>query len=113
MDDLVRSQDEEGQGLEAILHWLISYHVCMFLVIATAQRGGNRPQTKDSTDTSRGGLTASESGMMPQRGRHASTTGTGRIALRRLDADDRVRVGSCSRSSYAPDRPRTRGQGSD
>lgn len=43
MDDLVRSQDEEGQAVEALLNWLISYHVCMFLVIATAQGEGNRP----------------------------------------------------------------------
>jgi hypothetical protein len=43
VDDLVRCQDEEGQGLEAILNWLMSCHVCMFIMIATAQGGGNRP----------------------------------------------------------------------
>lgn len=43
MDDLVRCQDEEGQGLEAILNWLMSCHVYMFIMIATAQGGGNRP----------------------------------------------------------------------
>ena len=102
----------KGRDLRRFCIGLLVIMCACFLWLPLPREGEIGPQTRDSTDTSRGGLTASASGMMPQRGRR----------LHYEDRPDRTPTtrrgrpgpgGIMRRSSYAPDRPRTRGQGSD
>ena len=63
------------------------------------------PRSRESSGTSRGDDEAHGCAMMP-RLVEDSATGTGRVATRRLDADDRVRVSSVRFILRAP--PATR-----
>src|SRR4051794_22936508 len=99
LEDRLKRRDDRQFGPAAVAHdpspkgWLL-------LPDHRGHREGG-PRPGESSATSRGGYDAHGRTMMPRLDED-SATGAGRIATRRLDADDRVRVSSVRSILRAP-----------